>query len=383
MRRAKFVSLSLSAALVAGLVGLTGCTTDNNVRTQNVRNNNGRNYDVNSLPQGNRMFTRSAGNGQAERIRTLKYSPALSNKVAGLKDVQTAHVVVTDRDAYVALTLHGNNIGTTTGTNGRVTGMSTGMGAGRGTTNFGGPYGANYGTRGAGDNGLAGNLAGGRSGVAGSLYDMARGGTGLTGRNTVTGTNRGMGLGGTTGLTGRNTVTGTNRGMGLDGTTGLTGRTVTGTNRGMGLGGVTGTGNIRGLGTTNGTMGTRTGTGTFNGVGNGTVAGTVTDNVPQHVKDEVSNIVKKTAPHIRNVYVSGNPDFVSQVGTYATQTRGGATLHGYIADFQRMIDRVFPSRNGTMTGPSGYAPTTNGTTGTTGINRTGVGTGGYSGGVTR
>lgn len=372
MRMKKMITLSLSAALITGMVGITACgnrTDNNNVRTQSLRNNDGRNYDVNSLPEGNRLFSRSAGNGRTERITSLKYSPALSNKVAGLRDVQTAHVVVTDKDAYVALTLHGMNNGTGSRMSGMSTGMTTGITGNRGTTNFGGPYGADYGTRGAGDNGLARGLTG-RSGTAGSLFDMTRAGndngSGLTtGRGVGNGLDYdGRGLNGMSGMNGTNNIYGTNG---------------NGNMRGMGTG--TGTMGTRGTGTGMGTMGTR-GTGTFHGLGNGTEAGRVTDNVPQKVKDQVSSIVKKTAPHIRNVYVSGNSDFVSQVGNYATHSRGGATLHGFIADFERTIQRVFPSRAGTMTGPNGYAPTTpNGING--GTNGTGINRNGYSGGVTR
>ncbi|GIP55041.1 YhcN/YlaJ family sporulation lipoprotein [Paenibacillus vini] len=365
MRMKKMIQLSLSAALITGMVGITACgtRTDNNkVRTQSLRNHDGRNYDVNSLPEGNRLFSRSAGNGRTERITSLKYSPALSNKVAGLRDVQTAHVVVTDKDAYVALTLHGKNNGAGSRISGKSTGMGTAIDGNRGTTNYGGPYGADYGTRGAGDNGLARGLTG-RSGTAGSLFDVTRGGNGsglMTGRGTRIGLdNNGLGFNGMSGMNGTNNTYGTNGN-----------RNVTGMGTGTGY-----------MGTGTGTMGTR-GTGTFHGLGNGTEAGRVTDNVPQKVKDEVSNIVKKTAPHIRNVYVSGNSDFVTQVGNYATQSRGGATLHGFIADFENTIQRVFPSRAGTMTGPNGYAPTTpngiNGGTHGSGINRNG-----YSGGVTR
>ncbi|GJM76069.1 hypothetical protein HMSSN036_82850 [Paenibacillus macerans] len=147
--KSKIVNLSLSAALLASVIGIAGCgdgTAKNNVRTQSVRNNNNRNYDVNSLPNGNRLFSRSAGNGQDQRIRSLRYSSALSNKVAQLGDVQTAHVVVTDRDAYVAVTLHGNNnaaMGNTAGRTNTYGMRSTGIGTG--TTNLGGPYGAGYG----------------------------------------------------------------------------------------------------------------------------------------------------------------------------------------------------------------------------------------------
>lgn len=319
MRGAKVVRLSLSAALLAGTVGLTACgngTGNNNVKTQSLRNNDGR-YNVNSLPQ-NRMFTRNT-NGQHNKINSMRYSAALSNRVAQLKEVQAAHVVVTDRDAYVAITRHGNQNGMTTHGAGMTTrGMTTrGMTTRSnglvspnhgtiangvthpGTTNVSGPYGANYGTRGIADNGLAGSSAG----IVGPV------GNNMGTRYTTRGT----------------TTTGT-------GTTGTTGR--------------------------------------------------VTDRVPQKLKDSITHTVKKSAPHIRNVYVSEDADFVTEMGSYGTKSRSGTPLHNLTADFQTLIDRVFPGRTGTMTGPNGYAPTTPNNMNTNGY-RGGITTDGYMGGVTR
>lgn len=353
MRIAKVVSLSLSATLIAGMVGVTGCgtrTDNNNMRSQGVRNNNQGNYDVNSLREGNRNFTRSLGNGQSERINSLKYSPALSNKVSQLRGVQSAHVVVTDRDAYVAVTLHGNQNGRSIG-QGR--GMTSNYGAmGNRTTNVVGNNGAanygrtpgalnsgttGYGMRSNGDDGIGQGIMG-RSGVAGSLFDTAtRGNRGANGMN-----------GGADGMIGTNNTRQRNT-TAINGTTG------------------------------NG----------FLGLGTGTGAATV-DNVPQSVKDQISKAVKKTAPHIRNVHVSGHQEFVTHVSNYATQSRGGATLQGYVGDFEQLVNRIFPGRAGTMTGPNGYRNTGGGvgTTGTgTGMpGTTGTGTGsgtGFSGGVTR
>lgn len=377
--KSKIVNLSLSAALLASVIGIAGCgdgTAKNNVRTQSVRNNNNRNYDVNSLPNGNRLFSRSAGNGQDQRIRSLRYSPALSNKVAQLGDVQTAHVVVTDRDAYVAVTLHGNNNAATGNTAGRTNtyGMrSTGIGTG--TTNLGGPYGAGYGTRGAYDNGLGRGLTGPNG--AGGLF-------GTRGNNL-------FGMGGTN-TTGTGTPGYGTAGNGPAGY-GTTGYGTTGTGTMYNGAGNMGMSSVN-RGTTIYGTGTRSGVGTYDGVGGAgrfNVNGAVTDNVPQDVKDRIAHVVKQTAPHIRNVYVSGNPDFVTSMGNYATQTRGGGTLNNVIGDFQTLINRIFPGRTGTMTGPNGYTPTgpnagmgngTRGMTGTGGGLRTGT-NGGFSGGTTR
>ena len=325
MRGAKVVNLSLSAALIAGMALVAGCGDgkgDNNVRTQSLRGNN-RNYDVNSLNPGNRLFSRSAGSGQDTRIHSLRYSPALSNKVAQLRDVQTAHVVVTDRDAYVGVTLHGMNM------NGRTSayGMQRPNGMGLGTTNVGGPYGADYGTRGAGDNGLArGND---RAGLGG-LFDLGRGWFG-TGNNVSRNNNGSIQGTGTTGNRSGSMYPGGN----------------------MGMSSVN-----RGTGTTTDRMGTRGMTNTPSGftTGNGAL-GAGTSNVSQDLKNRIEAAIKQTAPHIRNVYVTSDSDFVSTIGQYATESRGGGTLNNYIRDFETMLNRVFPGRAGTMTGPNGYAPT--------------------------
>ncbi|GAA0133344.1 hypothetical protein YSY43_01840 [Paenibacillus sp. YSY-4.3] len=412
MRIAKVVSLSLSATLIAGMVGLTGCgtRTDNtNLRTQNVRNKNYRNYDVNSLRPGDRNFTRSLGNGQSERINSLKYSPALSNKVAQLREVQSAHVVVTDRDAYVAVTLHGQGHQGT-----RASGMHPGTNYGT-TTRYGNQGTTNYGMTSTGTTGLGrtpGAFPNGTAGFGtGTGYGYGtRTGTGLgngtlgygtgtgtglgTGYGTGTGTGTGTGMGAGTGLgTGYGTGYGTNDGLGggLMGRSGVAGSlfdTTTRGNRGM-------TGLSRGTDGMLGMKGTRhrtnvdgVGTAPVRGLGTGT--GAVVDNVPQSVKDHISSIVKKTAPHIRNVHVSGDPEFMTHVSNYATQHRTGATLQGRVRDFEHLVNRIFPGRAGTMTGPSGYRNTgggvgTTGTgTGMSGTTGTGTGSGaGFSGGVTR
>jgi len=317
----KILSLSLSAALIAGMVSITGCgttTKNNNVRTQSLRQTEHR-YDVNSIKPGNRMFTRSAGHGTTHRVHSLKSSPILSNKISGLSDVQTAHVLVSDRDAYVAVTLHNRQ-----GVN-RSSGISAkGLGA---------PLTPSGVTRGTGLNGTRGTSL---DGTRGTGLNGTRG-TGAYGMNGIYGTN---------GLHGVNTdgLNGTfrNRTNGFDGTYGIRGNT--------GMGGTYGTYNFMSSGTHHGMRNNSLSPFSTNGTG------TVRDHVPQHVKNEITNKIKKTAPHIKNVYISSDPDFVTGVGGYTTKSRDGATLNGYVRDFERMVERVFPGRAGTMTGPSGYTP---------------------------
>ncbi|CAM3044716.1 YhcN/YlaJ family sporulation lipoprotein [Paenibacillus sediminis] len=117
MRGAIIISLSLSAALLIGAVGISGCTTNKNMRTNTVRpksanniypnsmgnylNNSDRDYGVRSIRDGDRLNIRSHDNN----LKNLRFSQSLSNKVAALKEVRTANVFVSDHTAYVAVSL--------------------------------------------------------------------------------------------------------------------------------------------------------------------------------------------------------------------------------------------------------------------------------------
>ncbi|GGH33928.1 YhcN/YlaJ family sporulation lipoprotein [Paenibacillus segetis] len=340
MRGAKLVRLTLSAALIAGMVSVTGCgtTTDNNaMHTKSLRNHTTRNYNVNSLQPRTSLH-----NAQNRKMSTMKHDATLSNKVAQLSDVQNAHVIVTDRDAYVAVTLHNQKGGNT-----NISKLGTLSNGSRnvGTSNVGGPYGANYGTRGAGDDGLA--RITGRAGTNGIMNP---------GRSTTYGTyganNYGTGYG-TYGANNYGTGVGTynNYGAGYGAYNTNNYGTMYRTDRNTNYG-------------TYGTYGTTTGTDrNLNNVGQ------VVDNVPQKVKDEISRIVKKSDPKIQNVYVSNHPEFVNNVGGYVTQSRGGTMLNNAVGDFEKLVERIFPSRTGTMTGPNGYTPTPNNMDGVRGITR--------------
>ncbi|WP_068620028.1 YhcN/YlaJ family sporulation lipoprotein [Paenibacillus tuaregi] len=429
MRGAKVVSLTLSAALLASMVGITGCgkNNTNNFRTQNA--NNGNRYDLNAR--------------QNTRVMGLKYSPQLSNKVSHLSQIRTAQVLVTDRDAYVAVTLHGPH--GTSGTGYRAKSVAPGaagtrtggdgLGHGIGRSGVagslmdaarGGTYGTNgtggtrtYGTygadgRGAGTNLGTGYYGGMNGGISGNSYYSYGGGTG-TRSSAGTGYGHGTGIGnyGTAGTgmngnimssTGTGAANGTGNGTGMSTThPGYTGahnystNSLRGTDGSFGLSGgygsygtygpytPYGTG-MNGYGTygTNSTNATN-GYGTYGTAGSYGTNGTgALDNIPQSLKDQITAKVKASAPHIQNVHISGHPEFVSRVSSYATQSKGGKLLTGVESEFSSLIQRIFPARTGTMTGPSGYTPTprnTNGT-GTGTMNRTNT-SNGYSGGVTR
>ncbi|RUT29168.1 hypothetical protein EJP77_15755 [Paenibacillus zeisoli] len=442
MRGGKVVSLTLSAALLAGMVGITGCgknpNNNNNFRTQNAKTGN--RYDLNSV--------------QNNRIMGLKYSPVLSNKVSSLSQVRTAQVLVTDRDAYVAVTLHGPHGTSGAGysaksvTPGGSRTGADGLGHGIGRSGVagslldavrGGTYGSSgtggtrtYGTygadgRGAGTNMGTGYYGGMNGGLSGNSYYSYGGGSGprssagtgfgyapgIGGTNTnATGMNGNImnsrGMGTTTGngtmntnhpgLNGANnfssngldanglrsnSLRGTN-GSYMNGTGGTTGGYGTGgsygTNGNTGTYGTYGTNGTTGLNGTNGTTGSYGTHGTSGSYGtNGTGP---LDTIPQSLKIEIEGKIKASAPHIQNVHVSGHPEFVSRVSGYATQSQGGQMLRGVESDFSSLIQRIFPSRAGTMTGPSGYTPAPRNTNGI-GNTTNGPSTNGYSGGTTR
>lgn len=68
----------------------------------------------------------------------------------------------------------------------------------------------------------------------------------------------------------------------------------------------------------------------------------MTDDLTPDLKRRIADTVKKQAPHIRNVYVSANPDFVGTMRGYGDQVSNGRPLRGALIEFNRMVERVFP-----------------------------------------
>ena len=65
------------------------------------------------------------------------------------------------------------------------------------------------------------------------------------------------------------------------------------------------------------------------------------------LKDQIAKEVKISAPQIKNVYVSANPDFVSRMTSYMEDVRLGHPIQGFIVEFNAMVDRIFPAESGT------------------------------------
>jgi YhcN/YlaJ family sporulation lipoprotein len=118
MIRSKTISMSLSAALIVSMIGVTGCGTNNtdnqSLRTKNVKyntnvanRNNANRYGINSTNNDNGLFTRGDN-----KMVNLRYSEELSNKISQLERVDMAKVMLTDNNAYVAVTIRSNDTGT-------------------------------------------------------------------------------------------------------------------------------------------------------------------------------------------------------------------------------------------------------------------------------
>ncbi|SEN74430.1 YhcN/YlaJ family sporulation lipoprotein [Paenibacillus sp. OV219] len=66
--------------------------------------------------------------------------------------------------------------------------------------------------------------------------------------------------------------------------------------------------------------------------------------VTSDVKDRIASEVRSMAPQIKEVYVSANPDFVDRMTSYMNDVKLGHPIQGFIAEFNAMVDRIFPAR---------------------------------------
>jgi YhcN/YlaJ family sporulation lipoprotein len=158
--------------LATTLFGLTGCTGDNNnavddnndnMGVNNVRNNTNNGVDVRNVSNQN-----------------LRVSTRAINNVENIKEVDEAHVILRNNDAYVAVRLKNQD-------NQDDTGTRAGNGAGAGT---------NMNT----NRGRNGNNTGTNAGITGTTGAGTNAGmTGTTGTNGTTGTGTNAGTTGTGG----------------------------------------------------------------------------------------------------------------------------------------------------------------------------------------
>lgn len=64
------------------------------------------------------------------------------------------------------------------------------------------------------------------------------------------------------------------------------------------------------------------------------------------LEERIARHVKEMAPQIERVYVSGEPDFVSRMHEYVRTASRGEPIQGFIAQFNAMVERLFPAESG-------------------------------------
>jgi len=324
MLRSK-ISMSVSAALLLGMVSITGCGDNNsadgnNVQTKNVRKMNDSRINTNSV-RGN-------------AFDKMEMSQELADRIAAMPEVRSANVMIAGKSAYVAVAFD----------------RADGGIHAKGTDNIR-PY--SYG------GGFGNNTSGMLTGPGRPIGGMD------TGMNTGPGmtVNPGVGRGTEpiTGNRGRGSVTG-NPGMtGTGGSMAGVPKSLTGTGTVGGIGTANpqaypGNGNNGILSDSNYVDGTRMKRDIDNSMGTGIGIRSVAPNnsnkmtddedVTEEMKDKIAAEVKRYNSGIDNVYVSANPDFVERADFYAQEVRAGHPLKGFANEFRTMVERIFPTRSG-------------------------------------
>ncbi|MGM0882631.1 MAG: YhcN/YlaJ family sporulation lipoprotein [Bacillota bacterium] len=67
------------------------------------------------------------------------------------------------------------------------------------------------------------------------------------------------------------------------------------------------------------------------------------------LKDQIAKKIKHLRPSVEHVYVSANPDFVGRMNAYMNDVRLGHPIQSYMAEFNAMVERIFPAKAGDET----------------------------------
>lgn len=73
--------------------------------------------------------------------------------------------------------------------------------------------------------------------------------------------------------------------------------------------------------------------------------------VTSDLKDRIAMLVKDHSPHVRNVYVSANPDFMDRVNGFIDQIQAGNPVKGLINEVNTTVERMFPTNAGPNVAP--------------------------------
>lgn len=326
MLRSK-ISMSVSAALLLGLVSITGCGNDtagdNNMQAQNVRGGNDGRISVNS----------TRGNSGNHNIDKMEVSQELSDRISAMPEVSSAKVMLAGKNAYVAVTLNDASTGLNTKGTSSYRAQSSTI-----PHNYG-PTGVMSGT---------GRVKIGRNGMndTGAVAnDTNRTSNGTV--NTVPGTS-------STGPAARDGIFGMDAGSNRTGTDtrGIGTRNDTNDNGPL----LNRDGSKRDINMGIGNMGNDN-TGTGMGIRsttpdsfhmsnrNNTQNTNASDTVSKEIKHKIAAEIKKQNAKINAVYVTANPDFVQRVNYYADEARAGHPIKGFVDEFSTMVERIFPTRN--------------------------------------
>ncbi|MNB94937.1 Lipoprotein YhcN precursor [compost metagenome] len=321
MLRSKVSTSVVQAALLLGMVSLTGCgsnhSADNNtVHTNSAGGNNGSRIQTNAV-RGN-------------TYDKMEMSQELAKRVSDMPEVSSANVMLAGKSAYVAVKLDE--------TNGKPRDLST---------HHYRSYSYDVGNLTSLLPRSGGNMRGGAGGMdAGNMTGRTGGmdsGAGVTGRGSAAGTPGVTGMGGSmAGVPADLTGTGTTGGTGVANPQGYTEAGMTG-----------GNGALFGSNYTDGTRMKRDIDDSLgSGIGIRSVAPdnnyrmSGNEDVTKDMKDRIASVVKKHNPAIKNVYVSANPDFVERANYYAEEARAGHPLKGFAKEFGTMVERIFPAHSG-------------------------------------
>jgi YhcN/YlaJ family sporulation lipoprotein len=70
--------------------------------------------------------------------------------------------------------------------------------------------------------------------------------------------------------------------------------------------------------------------------------------ISDYIQNQISDECKIMYPRLRNVYISANPDFVERMSEMAKEGAEGKAIQGYMAEFNAMVQRIFPASSGDL-----------------------------------
>jgi hypothetical protein len=71
-----------------------------------------------------------------------------------------------------------------------------------------------------------------------------------------------------------------------------------------------------------------------------------------NLRQQAAAVIQSMAPQIERVYVSQDPEFYSRLSSYVAEASSGKPIQGYIAEFNAMVERLFPMKSGIRTSRS-------------------------------